>query len=267
MNGSTIVYVLSDSIGETGEQVAKAVISQFNSGKYEVRRFPYITGKAQIDEILEEAKHERCIIVFTIVVQELREYLLEKAAEINIDATDIMSPIMESMKKLVGFEPKREPGLIRKLDARYFRKVEAIEFAVKYDDGKDTRGIKKADIVLIGISRTSKTPLSMYFAYRNIKVANIPLVPESTPPKELFEIDPKKIIGLTANPYKLNEIRQERLKALGLKSTANYASIERIVEELEYSHEIMEKIKCPIIDVSTKAVEETANIISDLIKE
>jgi hypothetical protein len=266
MDKSTVIYVLSDSIGETGEQVAKAVISQFNSGKYEVRRFPYISDERQIDEIIEEAKNERCFIIFTIVIETLRQYILHKAAENNIDAIDIMSPIIESMERLVGFKPKREPGLIRKLDEKYFRKVEAIEFAVKYDDGKDPRGVKKADIVLIGISRTSKTPLSMYLAHKNYKVANVPLVPEVSPPKELFEIDPKKIIGLTANPIKLNEIRQERLKALGLANNANYASVDRIIKELEYSDSIMKRLGCPVIDVSNKAVEETASIIIDIIK-
>lgn len=267
MENSTVVYVLSDSIGETGDQVAKACISQFNSGKYETRRFPYITEEEQILEILEEAKGEKALIVFTIVVEKLRMFLVEKSREYNITAIDIMTPILENLEKLVGFSPKREPGLIRKLDEKYFRKVEAVEFAVKYDDGKDTRGVKKADIVLIGISRTSKTPLSMYLAHKNIKVANIPLVPEVAPPDELFEIEPKRIIGLTANPIKINEIRQERLKALGLNNTANYASMERILSEIQYAEDLMKRLECPVIDVSVKAVEETASIIMEMIKD
>lgn len=266
MEKSTVVYILSDSIGETGEQVAKAAISQFNSGKYEVRRFPYVSETQQVDEILNEAKNERCIILFTIVIDSLRKYLIERASEYEIQTIDIMTPILDAMYNLIGIEPKREAGLIRKLDEKYFRKVEAIEFAVKYDDGKDARGIKKADIVLVGISRTSKTPLSMYLAHKNIKVANVPLVPEVPPPDELFEIDSKRVIGLTANPIKLNEIRQERLKALGLKNDANYASMERIIKELEYSESIMKRIGCTIIDVSNKAVEETASIILDMIR-
>lgn len=266
MGKSTIIYILSDSIGETGEQVAKAAISQFNSGKYETRRFPFITDEEQILEVFEEAKHERCIIVFTIVIERLRVFILEKAKEYNIQAVDLLTPVLDSLKNIVGTEPKREAGIIRKLDEQYFRKVEAVEFAVKYDDGKDTRGIKKADIVLVGISRTSKTPLSMYLAHKNLKVANVPLVPEVPPPDELFEVDPKKIIGLTANPIKLNEIRQERLKALGLSNNANYANMDRIKIELEYSDKIMKKLGCPVIDVSTKAVEETAGIILEMKK-
>src|SRR5690606_36028607 len=132
---------------------------------------------------------------------------------------------------------------------------------------KDPRGIAKSNIVLVGISRTSKTPLSMYLAHKNYKVANVPLVPEVPPPKELFEKDNRRVIGLIANPIKLNEIRQERLKSLGLDNSANYANIDRINMELEYSKEIMKKIGCLVIDVSYKAIEETAGIIIEHLKE
>ena len=267
MNSNVVVYVLSDSIGETGEQVARAAVSQFNSGKYEVIRFPYITEEEQITEIFEEAKNEKSIIVFTIVIEELRQFVLEKSIEFEIPAVDLMSPVLNAIESVVGFQPKRESGIIRRLDEQYFKKVEAVEFAVKYDDGKDTRGIKKADVILVGVSRTSKTPLSMYLAHKNYKVANVPLVPEVPPPTELFDKDPRRVFGLVANPGKLNEIRQERLKSLGLSNNANYASIARIEEELVYSKRLMETLKCRVIDVSNKAVEETAGIIIDMMKE
>ena len=167
-----------------------------------------------------------------------------------------MTPILKQITNKIGVTPKREPGIIRKLDESYFKRVEAIEFAVKYDDGKDQRGILQADVVLLGISRTSKTPLSMYLANKNIKVANVPLVPEIPIPKEVFEINQKKIIGLTNTPEKLNQIRQERLKSLGLSSNANYAKFDRILQ-----------VGCPVIDVSNKAIEETAGIIMDIMKE
>ena len=267
MNSNVVVYILSDSIGETGEQVARAAASQFNSGKYEVRRFPYITEEEQIIEIFEEANNEKSIIVFTIAIESLRQFLLAKSIEFDIPAVDLMSPVLNAIESVVGFQPKRESGIIRRLDEQYFKKVEAVEFAVKYDDGKDTRGIKKADIILVGVSRTSKTPLSMYLANKNYKVANVPLVPEVPPPAELFEKEPKRVFGLVANPGKLNEIRQERLKSLGLSNNANYASISRIEEELVYSKRIMETLKCRVIDVSNKAVEETAGMIIDMMNE
>ena len=267
MDKELLVYVVSDSIGETAEQVTKASISQFIFENYEIRRFPFVNDKNQIAEMIEEASHQNSIIVFTMVIDELKSFLVEEAQRYNIPTVDIMSPIINVLKDVLHSTPKKEPGLIRKLDEKYFKKVEAIEFAVKYDDGKDPRGLRKGDLVLIGISRTSKTPLSMYLAHKNIKAANVPLVPEVTPPKELFEIPSKKIIGLTTNPMKLIEIRQERLKALGLKSEANYASIERILEELEYADSIMKRLGCPVIDVSNKAVEESASIILEIFRE
>jgi [pyruvate, water dikinase]-phosphate phosphotransferase / [pyruvate, water dikinase] kinase len=145
--------------------------------------------------------------------------------------------------------------------------VDAIEFAVKYDDGRDPRGLLRADVVLIGVSRTSKTPLSMYLANKRLKVANVPLVPEVDPPQELFQLPPERCIGLTINPEQLNGIRTERLKALGLTSQANYANLDRIAQELAYSKRIIDRLGCPVIDVSNKAVEETANIILEIIRK
>ncbi len=267
MDKSIAIYVLSDSIGETGEQVARAAVSQFNPDKYELRRFPYITDEEQIMEIFEEAKNEKCIIIYTIVIEKLKNFIIEMGEEYGIPVVDLMTPALNALEQVLGYEPKRESGLIRRLDEKYFKKVEAVEFAVKYDDGKDTRGIKKADIVLVGVSRTSKTPLSMYLAHKNFKVANVPLVPEVPAPEELFLKDKRRVFGLIANPFKLNEIRQERLKSLGLSNNANYASIERIKLELEYSKKIMEKLDCTVIDVSNKAVEETAGIVIEHMKE
>jgi regulator of PEP synthase PpsR (kinase-PPPase family) len=206
------------------------------------------------------------VIVATIVLPELRDYLLERAKDAGILTVDIMGPMMNALSSLLKTSPKLLPGLVHKLDEEYFKKVEAIEFAVKYDDGKDPRGFYRADIVFIGVSRTSKTPLSMYLAHKRLKVANIPLVPEVDPPEELFNIPPSKVIGLSINPEKLFEIRRERLKSLGLDDNASYAKIERILVELEYSEKIMKRIGCTVIDVSNKAVEETAAKVLEIIK-
>lgn len=261
------IYAVSDSLGETAEQVAKAVTRQFDIADFDIKRVSYVNDKEAIDNLIDKASNENSFIVFTLVVEELRDYLAEKAAEYNIGAVDIMTPVLLPLVKQLGVSPKQEPGLLRKLDEKYFKKVEAVEFAVKYDDGKDTRGVLLADIVLVGVSRTSKTPLSMYLAHKNVKVANIPLVPEVSLPEELKLISPKKIIGLTLNVEQLNRIRKERLKAMGLRDTANYANMERIFEELDYSEKIMKELKCKVIDTTDKAVEETASIILDYISE
>lgn len=259
--------MISDSLGETGELVAKAGKIQFNSSISDIKRFPFVLETDQIDEILYEAKEENSIVIYTLVIPEMKEYMRNKCAQYGIPAVDVLGPVIDALSALTHREPRFEAGLNRRLDADYFKKVEAIEFAVKYDDGKDSRGIRKADVVLLGISRTSKTPLSMYLAHKNIKVANIPLVPEVDPPKELFEGIKGTVIGLTNDPDKLNNIRQERLKALGLDYTATYANMERILAELDYAEALFHKLRCPVINVSNKAIEETASIILSIIRE
>ncbi len=257
------LYVISDSIGETGELIARAAVRQFVPEKYEIRRYPYVTEKQEIQEIFNDALNGLSIIIYTTVSEDTREFIISEGKKYNIPTVDVMTPPLLALEDLLGYPPKRESGIIRRLDEQYFNKVEAVEFAVKYDDGKDPRGIVKADICLVGVSRTSKTPLSMYLAHKNYKVANVPLVPEVPPPAELFEKDKKRVIGLVAAPIKLNEIRQERLKSLGLDFSATYANINRIAMELEYSRKIMEELGCMVIDVSNSAIEETAGIIID----
>jgi hypothetical protein len=259
-----IIYIISDSIGETAELVARAAASQFNGGGVDIRRVPYVNDPSEIPEIVEEASNYHSLIAYTLVLPEFRETLTREAQKYNIPTVDIMTPMLDALTKLEGEAPKLEPGLVRKMDQEYFRKVEAIEFAVKYDDGKDPRGILRADIVVIGVSRTSKTPLCMYLAHKRIKAANVPLVPEVAPPEEIFNMPPHKLIGLTIRPGQLNEIRRERLKSLGLTSNADYASMERILKELDYAENIMKRAGCSIIDVTNKAVEETASRVLEL---
>lgn len=261
------IFVASDSLGETAEMVARATAEQFKNTEYEIKKYPYLNNEEQIKEMIEEASDNRSIVVFTTVLENLRNQIISDCAKHKIPCIDLLTPIISAFEEFIGEKPVYEPGIIHKIDERYFRKIEAVEFAVKYDDGKDPRGVAKADVVIIGISRTSKTPLSMYLAHKNIKVANIPLVPEVPVPEELYKVPVRKIIGLTTNPIKLEEIRIERLKALGLQNTATYANMERILEEIDYAENIMKRLGCPIIDVSSKAVEETANIILELLKK
>lgn len=261
------IYVISDSLGDTAEQIVKACVAQFDTGNYEIKKRPYVQDEEALAPILEEAKNNNSILVYTLVELELIDRLNKFSKEYDIRCIDIMGETLGAISEKFQMEPNREAGVIRKLNKAYFDRVEAIEFAVKYDDGKDPRGLKKADVVILGISRTSKTPLSMYLANKNIKVANVPLVPESLPPKEIYEVSPARVIGLINSPEKLNQIREERLKALGLTSGANYASMARILEELDYAEKIMKKIGCPVIDVSNKAIEETADIIINILKK
>lgn len=259
-----IVYVLSDSLGETAEAVARAVVSQYDE-VIDIVRIPYINSKTQIEGALDEAKLKSAVVCHTIVSSDLRQFLHTKAKENNIIAVDLLGPMLNAVNSISDTKPRLTPGIVHKLDQEYFKKVEAIEFAVKYDDGKNPAGFKKADIVIIGVSRTSKTPLSMYLAYKKIKAANLPLVPEVMLPQELFEVPPKNVVGLIIDPFKLNNIRSERLRAMGLGDTASYADVDRISEELEYAKAVMRKIHCPILDVTNKSIEETASMVMEIV--
>lgn len=262
------IYLISDSIGETGEQVVHSILSQYSLEVENIKKFTHILTKNMLDAVLISISQERNAVVFyTLVQEELRQHVTEFAEKQNVLLVDILGNGLAAIAQATSLKPLGEPGIIRKMDREYFNRIEAIEFSVRYDDGKDPRGILKADLVILGVSRTSKTPLSMYLANKNIRVANVPLFPESEPPKEIYQISPTKVIGLTNTPEKLNSIRKERLKNLGLPQNASYAEMNRILEELEYADKIMKRIGCLVIDVSNNAIEETANLIFDYMKK
>ncbi len=261
-----VVYLISDSVGETAEVVAKAVASQYNF-PVQIRREPYLKDPVRLQKILEEAAESNSLIAYTLVQPELRQAIREKARQYNIPIIDIMGPMLEGFSKIMPVKPRLEPGLMRRMDGDYFNRIIAVEFAVKYDDGKDPRGMLLADVVLVGVSRTSKTPLSMYLAHKRVKTANMPLIPEVEPAREIYAVPKEKIIGLTIAPELLQKIRQERLSSLGLKNGSNYASLERILEELDYAQKFMRSVGCRVFDVSNKAVEEVAGKILKLLKE
>ena len=248
------IFILSDSLGNTAEHVVKAAMSQFEANDFVMRKFSYITDVSMLGNIFEEIKSQKkAIILYTIVHKQIISEIKNFASRENIKEIDLLSPIVSSIQGITGLVPLEKTGMLRKLNDLYFKRVESIEFAVKYDDGKDPRGVLK-------------TPLSMYLANKNIKVANIPLVPESTPPKEIYQVPAQKIIGLTNSPEKLNEIRTERLNALGLPTGSSYADMNRILEEIDYAETIMKKIGCPVINVANKAIEETAEIVISYLK-
>ena len=265
MNKLPQIYVVSDSLGETAERVAKAAIGQYD-GDTEIHRVPFIRHREQIEKIIEEAASQGAVICHTLVSPELRADFEMLAKEKHVRYVDILGPMMNMITEESGLTPRMKPGIIHRLDEEYFKKVEAIEFAVRYDDGKNPAGFKKADIILIGVSRTSKTPLSMYMAHKKFKVANLPLVPEVQLPREIFDVPPYRLVGLIIDPYKLNSIRSERMKALGFSGTANYTDIDRIEDELAYAKEVMRQLHCMVIDVSNKAIEETANRIMAMVQ-
>ena len=261
------IFAVSDSIGETAEQVAVAAASQFGND-VEVKRIPYVKTLEDVEELIKEIELcEKVMVVSTIITVNVREYLTQKGAEKNISVLNVLGPIINVASTIINKIPNYNPGAMWKTDEVYFKRIEAMEFAMQYDDSKDYRGIKNADVVLVGLSRTSKTPLCMYLANKGIKAINIPLVPEVGVPKELYEIDKKKIFGLTINPLQLIEIRKKRLdKFHRIPSDVEYAGDARILEEFDFADNIIRKLGCKTIDVTQRAIEDTALIILDALK-
>ena len=256
------IYAVSDSIGETAEQVAQAAASQFDD-EIEVKRVPYIKTLEDVEELIGEIREiNNVMIVSTIITVNVREYLTQKGVENNIWVVNVLGPIINVSSSILNKQPQYNPGAMWKTDETYFKRIEAMEFAMQYDDSKDYRGLKNADVVLIGLSRTSKTPLCMYLANKGIKAINIPLVPEVDVPKELFEIDKHKVFGLTINPLQLIEIRKRRLdKFHRIPSNIEYTGDARILEEFDFADKIIRKLGCRTIDVTQRAIEDTALII------
>ena len=260
------IIAVSDSIGETANQVAMAASSQFKDD-VEVKRMPYIKTLEDVQEVIEYLdKCENAMIVSTIISVKVREYLTEKAIEKNVFVINVLGPIVNVASTLLNRVPDYNPGAMWETDEEYFKRIEAMEFAMQYDDSKDYRGLKNADVVLVGLSRTSKTPLCMYLANKGIKAINIPLVPEVSVPDELYEVDRRKVFGLVINPLQLIEIRKKRLdKFHRIPSNIEYAGDARVLEELEYSDKIIRKLGCKTIDITQRAIEDTALIIIEQI--
>ncbi|HCW54885.1 MAG TPA: phosphoenolpyruvate synthase regulatory protein [Clostridium sp.] len=261
------ILAVSDSIGETANQVAIAAASQFTQ-KVEVNRLPYIKTLEDVKDVIKIAeKCENVIIVSTIITANVRECLTQAAMEKNITVMNVLGPILNVASHILNVQPMYNPGAMRQTDEIYYKRIEAMEFAMQYDDSKDYRGLKNADVVLVGLSRTSKTPLCMYLANKGVKAINIPLMPEVKMPEEIYKIDKNKIFGLTINPLRLIEIRKRRLdKFHRLTSDIEYAGDARVLEELEYSDKIMRSLGCKTIDVTERAIEDTALIILEKIK-
>lgn len=258
------LFVVSDSIGETAQRVINAVLAQFpDLTNYEIKKFPFVDSEEVLTNILADALQEKAVVVTTLVNKELNTLCSDFSKRTGLEYIDYMSPLVTIISERTQMTPTFKSGSLYQLDEEYFNRVEAIEFSVRYDDGKDPKGFAKSDFVILGISRTSKTPLSMYLANRSFKVSNLPLIPEVPIPKELFQIDSKKIIGLTADAEYIKKVRQSRLVSLGLTGSSSYVSLDRIKEELAFSQSLYQKIGATIINVENKSIEESAQLIEE----
>lgn len=257
-----IVYAISDGDSTAVENIAKRAIAVADSC-IEVRPFSDVDDQLLLEKILLSAVNQPGdpLVFYTLENTVLTNYLKNFCDLHKINYLDLLTPAIVSVQNRLVADDDDDFGAIRKLDDTFFRRVDAMDFASRYDDGKDAKGIFVADLVVIGVSRTSKTPLSVFLANQNLRVINIPLIPGTEPPKELFQVSPSKVFGLTASPTKLEAVRTERLKALGLPTSSTYASRERILVEIAYAQEIMKRIGCAIIDVTSRSIEETADVI------
>ena len=257
------IYLVGEGTGETINKIARAALVQFNREKFEIKSFFMVKDKKHLSRITKQAEEDRALIAFSIVQPSLRDFLIKEAKRKGLKAIDVIGDFIVQLSLFLGEKPMEIPGRQYILDEDYFRRIDAINFAVKHDDGKFPHGLNEADLVLVGISRTGKTPLSTYLANQGWKVANVPIHPDMDAPAELFHIDTKKIFALTISVESLVKLREARLEQLGLMPYAKYADPVQVEEEIEWSSEFFKRHpRWRISDVSSKAIEEiSASII------
>lgn len=262
------IYILSDGTGETAAHMLKAALVQFKEDDLKFFRYKNVRNKNQLLSIIENLPIENGFIIHTLVSPNLRKCLTDEALKRNLYAVDLLGPLLSNLSKFFDKEASDQelPGELRTVDDNYFKKISAIEFTVKYDDGKCLDGLDKADIILVGISRTSKTPLSIFLSYKGLKVANVPLVLGQPLPEELSQVDQKKIVGLKIEIEALQRIRKKRLEKFGQDPQGSYASFDHINKEIQFAEDLFSKNKrWPVVNVTDRALEETASEIARIV--
>lgn len=265
------IHVISDSTGDTAARVARAVGAQFTVHPSVIVKHPRILTSAGLAAVFDQivASRSTRITVFTTLVDDgLRDIVMEKCAMIGIPHCDLLGPAIEALEEASGDRAERVPARPVGIGSDYFQRIAAMEFAVKHDDGQHAEALGKADIVLVGVSRTGKTPLSMYLGYLGYRTANVPLVAGIAPPPTLFEVDRFRLVALTIDPRRLAAIRSRRVRSIAPADTAgDYAELPAIFEEIDQALSIQRMLGCPVIDTTTLALEEAARRVIDLVEE
>jgi regulator of PEP synthase PpsR (kinase-PPPase family) len=264
MSEALEIHVVSDSTGETATRFAEAVERQFPEEEFELVRHPRIATVDDVQLAALRARGRRAVVMYTLVEPQFREAMRTLCKRYRLHYCDLLGQPIDAVARVSGQPATGTPGARPVLDSSYFKRMAAIEFAVRYDDGMG-QGLHEADIVLVGVSRTSKTPLSMYLGYMGYKTANVPIVKGIAPPPALFDIDQTKVVGLTIGAERLAEIRQERARRLG-GGNGKYAALVEIYEELDYAADVHRKLGCPVIDMTELGIEETAARIIQLVE-
>ena len=260
------IYILSDGTGETAATMTRAALVQYDQMDINLVRYKNVRTEAQIEGAINEAFEREAIIVHTVVSPSMRAKITELAGAKGLLSVDLLGPLLDSLDRYFGVHSDGQAGLLRTVDSRYFKRIEAIEYTVKHDDGKTLHDLDQADIILVGVSRTSKTPLSIFLSHKGWKVANVPLVMEAPLPEELFKVDQRKIVGLIIDADSLSRIRRNRLEKFGTDPGGEYSSMSYIEREIQYAQEIFKKNKrWPVFNVTERALEETAAEITRIV--
>ena len=261
------LHVVSDATGETAARLVQALEAQFPEQEFVEIRHPRVESADDLQLAVNRMRGRPAVVVYTIVKPELREEMRRLCRRAKLHYCDLLGQPIDAVARVSGMSAKMTPGSRPPLNSAYFKRMEAIEFAVRFDDGVG-RGLQEADIVLVGVSRTSKTPLSIYLGYLGYKAANVPVVKSIEAPKELFDIDTRKIVGLTIDPNRLAEIRRARMRTMGSGArNRQYAELVEIYEELEQAAKLHRRLGCPVIDISELSIEETAHRVLRVVEE
>jgi len=264
---SVAILILSDGTGETATSIIRATLVQYKEDNVEIIRYSNIRTKKQISSILEKANPDQTIVAYTMVLPPLRTAIQQTAEQKKLPYIDLLGPLIHTFNKHLVSKPERKAGILHQVDEDYFKRIEAIEFSLKYDDGSTLHNLQSADIVLIGVSRTSKTPLSIFLSYKGYKVANIPFVKDIKLPAEVFKVDSKKVIALTIDGDVLLRIRKNRLQKIGVHGkSGDYADKLYVYHELEQARGCFEKYRLPVVNGTDRALEETATDILRIIR-
>jgi [pyruvate, water dikinase]-phosphate phosphotransferase / [pyruvate, water dikinase] kinase len=261
------LHLLSDSTGETLETIAKAALAQFEGVETIKHFWPMIRSGANLERILAEIAQNPGLVLFTLVNAETRRTLEQRCRALGLPSVAALDPVTDALSNMLGQTAVARPGRQHALDAAYFARVEAIQFTIAHDDGIGAEDWEEADIVLAGISRTSKTPTSIYLANRGYKVANIPMVVESPPPRSLFSLRNPLVVGLTTNVERLIQVRRNRLLSLNQTPETDYVDQEAVAREVAFARRLFADNGWPVIDVTRRSIEETAAAIINLCNE
>jgi regulator of PEP synthase PpsR (kinase-PPPase family) len=259
------IFTVSDATGTTAERVVRAALVQFDNPDINITRYGGVRSANRIREIVDEAEVKGGFIVHTFVYEELRHAMLTEGRASNVITIDLMGPLLARLTEMLRSQPLSKPGAFQPFDTSYMERIEAIDFTVRHDDGKTIHDLDQADIVLVGISRTSKTPLSIYLSYRGWRVANLPIVLGIDPPPQLIDLPHGKAVGLIVQPERMVDLRRVRAERMGTQYKG-YADLEHIKEETAYAYRIFDRRRdWPLVDVTTKPIEETAAEVVALI--